>query len=162
TQPASRIPTVWWRKAMHMLGLEDEGDYDDPHSRQSPDPTSSNADSSVPGSGGSGHQSTVVPISSSGQISSLEDSGAVGTPRPSGSGSRAADTGSDPKPVVRPVPVASNAKPQIVRPTSFDQAQVVADSYKMSLPVVMDLQEAERDLARRLIDFASGLCYGLG
>ena len=26
----------------------------------------------------------------------------------------------------------------------------------------MNLQGADRDLSRRLIDFASGLCYGLG
>ena len=26
----------------------------------------------------------------------------------------------------------------------------------------MNLQEIDRDLSRRLIDFASGLCYGLG
>jgi cell division inhibitor SepF len=26
----------------------------------------------------------------------------------------------------------------------------------------MNLQNADRDLARRLIDFASGLCYGVG
>ena len=33
---------------------------------------------------------------------------------------------------------------------------------KNQQPVIMDLQDADRDLARRLIDFASGLCYGLG
>ena len=26
----------------------------------------------------------------------------------------------------------------------------------------MDLYDADRDLSRRLIDFSSGLCYGLG
>ncbi len=29
-------------------------------------------------------------------------------------------------------------------------------------PVIVNLQNVERDLSRRLIDFASGLCYGLG
>jgi cell division inhibitor SepF len=47
-------------------------------------------------------------------------------------------------------------------PTSFNQAQDVADRYKGSQPVIMNLQGADRDLSRRLIDFASGLCYGLG
>jgi cell division inhibitor SepF len=28
--------------------------------------------------------------------------------------------------------------------------------------VVLDLAGADRDLSRRLIDFSSGLCYGLG
>jgi cell division inhibitor SepF len=47
-------------------------------------------------------------------------------------------------------------------PRSFNEAQEVADLIKGSAPVIMNLQEADRDLSRRLIDFASGLCYGLG
>ena len=60
------------------------------------------------------------------------------------------------------MPVTPNAKPFVVMPTSFNQAQDVADKYKVSQPVIMNLQGADRDLSRRLIDFASGLCYGLG
>jgi cell division inhibitor SepF len=63
---------------------------------------------------------------------------------------------------VRPITVTPNAKPHVVMPTSFNQAQEVADKYKGSQPVIMNLQAADRDLSRRLIDFASGLCYGLG
>ena len=58
--------------------------------------------------------------------------------------------------------VTPNAKPHVVVPTSFNQAQELADKFKGSQPVIMNLQAADRDLARRLIDFASGLCYGLG
>ena len=29
-------------------------------------------------------------------------------------------------------------------------------------PVIVNLEAADRDLSRRLIDFASGVCYGLG
>jgi cell division inhibitor SepF len=64
--------------------------------------------------------------------------------------------------VVRPVPVAPNAKPHVVSPTSFNHAQEVADKFKASQPVIMNLQGVPRDLSRRLIDFASGLCYGIG
>ena len=63
--------------------------------------------------------------------------------------------------VVRPITVTPNAKPHVVVPTSFDQAQEVADTFKRNQPVIVNLQAADRDLARRLIDFASGLCYGL-
>ena len=63
--------------------------------------------------------------------------------------------------VVRPIAVTPNAKPHVVVPTSFNQAQEVADKFKGSQPVIVNLQAADRDLARRLIDFASGLCYGL-
>lgn len=64
--------------------------------------------------------------------------------------------------VVRPVPAAPNAKPHVVSPTSFNHAQEVADKFRSNQPVIINLQGAPRDLSRRLIDFASGLCYGLG
>ena len=38
----------------------------------------------------------------------------------------------------------------------------VADLFREPSPVIVNMQNAERDLARRLIDFSSGLCYGLG
>ena len=46
-------------------------------------------------------------------------------------------------------------------PTSFDQAQELGDHYKSGTPVILNLQGVERDLTRRMVDFASGLCYGL-
>ena len=68
--------------------------------------------------------------------------------------------------VVRPVQGAVSApapvKPHTVAPTSFDQAQEVGDHYKTGTPVILNLQGVERDLTRRMVDFASGLCYGIG
>jgi cell division inhibitor SepF len=61
--------------------------------------------------------------------------------------------------VVRPLP--STAKPLVVSPTTFNDVQEVADCFKRSQPVIVNLQGVDRDLSRRLIDFASGLCYGL-
>ncbi len=52
-------------------------------------------------------------------------------------------------------------EPATVRPRRFDQAQEVADKFKEGLPVIMNLEGSDREVARRLIDFASGLCYGL-
>jgi cell division inhibitor SepF len=63
--------------------------------------------------------------------------------------------------VVRPIPVNPSAKPHVVLPASFNQAQEVADRFREGQPVIMNLQQLDRDLSRRLIDFASGLCYGL-
>lgn len=63
--------------------------------------------------------------------------------------------------VVRPVPAATAAKPHVVSPSSFNNAQDVADKFKLGQPVVLNLQGVDRELARRLIDFSSGLCYGL-
>jgi cell division inhibitor SepF len=62
---------------------------------------------------------------------------------------------------VRTVPSAQT-KPATVRPRRFEQAQEVADRFKEGQPVIVNLQDIERDLSRRLIDFCSGLCYGLG
>jgi cell division inhibitor SepF len=50
----------------------------------------------------------------------------------------------------------------VVEPSSFNHAQEVADRFKADQPVAMDLYDVDRELSRRLIDFSSGLCYGLG
>jgi len=49
----------------------------------------------------------------------------------------------------------------LVIPKSFNDAQQVADKFKQSIPVVLNLQNSDGDLAKRLIDFASGLTYAL-
>ncbi len=52
-------------------------------------------------------------------------------------------------------------KVQLVIPRSFNDAQTIADKYKNDVPVILNLQQSETDLAKRLIDFASGLTYAL-
>jgi cell division inhibitor SepF len=65
--------------------------------------------------------------------------------------------------VVRPIPrEAAPVKPHSVTPLSFNDAQEIADWFKNPQPVIVNLEAAQRDLRRRLIDFCSGLCYGLG
>lgn len=49
----------------------------------------------------------------------------------------------------------------IVRPTSYGDAQQIGDRLRSSLPVIVNLEEAEDDLFRRVVAFASGLVYGL-
>ena len=49
----------------------------------------------------------------------------------------------------------------LVIPKSFNDAQDVADKFKDSIPVIINLQGSEADLSKRLIDFASGLTYAL-
>ncbi|MGH2986552.1 MAG: cell division protein SepF [Solirubrobacterales bacterium] len=49
----------------------------------------------------------------------------------------------------------------LVTPQSFNDAQEVADRFKRSVPVILNLQTTEGELAKRLIDFASGLTYAL-
>jgi cell division inhibitor SepF len=49
----------------------------------------------------------------------------------------------------------------LVIPKSFNDAQDVADKFKDSIPVILNLQGSDTDLSKRLIDFASGLTYAL-
>ena len=55
----------------------------------------------------------------------------------------------------------SGVRVHLVIPKSFNDAQQVADKFKDSIPVVLNLQSTDNDLAKRLIDFASGLTYAL-
>jgi cell division inhibitor SepF len=52
-------------------------------------------------------------------------------------------------------------KVHLVMPKNFNDAQVVADKYKNDIPVILNLQTSDTELAKRLIDFASGLTYAL-
>jgi cell division inhibitor SepF len=56
----------------------------------------------------------------------------------------------------------ANVQMKLVSPRSFNDAQKVADEFKNSRPVILNMQDTDNDLARRLIDFASGLTYALG
>jgi len=62
---------------------------------------------------------------------------------------------------VRAVPASARTKPQVVAPRSFNDAQEVADRFRGGSAVLLNLRECDGDLGRRLIDFCSGLCYGL-
>jgi len=63
------------------------------------------------------------------------------------------------RPVARPR--NGDVRVHLVIPKSFNDAQQVADKFKQSIPVVLNLQGTETALAKRLIDFASGLTYAL-
>jgi cell division inhibitor SepF len=70
--------------------------------------------------------------------------------------------------VVRPTqrlrsvePVGVPARVHLVLPRSFNDAQQVADKFKEAIPVILNLQGADPELSKRLIDFASGLTYAL-
>jgi cell division inhibitor SepF len=70
--------------------------------------------------------------------------------------------GSRPTTVLRPVERRNgDVRVHLVIPKSFNDAQQVADKFKQAIPVVLNLQATENDLAKRLIDFASGLTYAL-
>jgi cell division inhibitor SepF len=65
--------------------------------------------------------------------------------------------------VLKPVASRSNGdvRVHLVVPKSFNDAQQIADKFKDSIPVILNLQGSDSDLSKRLIDFASGLTYAL-
>jgi cell division inhibitor SepF len=65
---------------------------------------------------------------------------------------------------LRPVQGGRNGKDvrvHLVVPKSFNDAQQIADRFKDTVPVILNLQGSDTDLSKRLIDFASGLTYAL-
>jgi cell division inhibitor SepF len=56
---------------------------------------------------------------------------------------------------------ASSGQMHFSAPQSFNEAQQIADKFKNQVPVILNLQETDTDMAKRLIDFASGLTYAL-
>jgi cell division inhibitor SepF len=62
---------------------------------------------------------------------------------------------------LRPVGNGADVRVHLVTPNSFNDAQEVADRFKQGVPVILNLQTTEGELAKRLIDFASGLTYAL-
>ncbi|MFY9265303.1 MAG: cell division protein SepF [Solirubrobacterales bacterium] len=73
----------------------------------------------------------------------------------------AEDVGDTPTRTLRAVGPKTAGRMHFSAPQSFNEAQQIADKFKDQVPVILNLQETETDLAKRLIDFASGLTYAL-
>lgn len=65
--------------------------------------------------------------------------------------------------VVRSIPTPPQARFHLVNPTLFKaDAQEVGDKFRDGFSVLMNLHSADPRERQRLIDFASGLAYGMG
>ena len=164
-----------WKKTMDYLGLGPDDTYDDYSEFDEPAPP---VRQRAPGDDTRGQRSgapesdsavrTVAPRPSF-PSRDFDASAAARRPRPEGTAGRD-DSGvqirpndqrsSSPQPALRSVPGGS-MEPHTVRPRRFDQAQEVADKFKDGQPVIMNLEGTDRSVARRLIDFASGICYAM-
>jgi len=162
-----------WRKAMLYLGLGPDDEYED-YEATEPRPGSVPA-SSAPAREAAAvaprpaAQSSARPRPAANRSASGRSTPARPAPAPEPEASPVRplppstppeQSASKPRTVVRPVP--ATARPHVVSPTSFNHAQELADKFKANQPVILNLQGVDRELARRLIDFSSGLCYGLG
>jgi cell division inhibitor SepF len=67
--------------------------------------------------------------------------------------------------IVRTIPAHSRAVTaghiHTAEPKRFNEAREVGDRFKDGVSVIMNLQGTDDSIARRLVDFASGLVFGL-
>jgi cell division inhibitor SepF len=150
------MPT-FLKKTMVYLGLLDDeyDEYDDfeDHSRRSFAPASrGELRSAQEPTFGEEERTASVPV---GRIRTFPRDGVPpsSTLGNGGAGSRS--------PVIRPMSAGEATRVQVVAPTRFGDAKEIADCLKANRPVIVNLQVAERDLQRRMIDFCSGVTYAL-
>ncbi|HVF32702.1 MAG TPA: cell division protein SepF [Acidimicrobiales bacterium] len=130
-----------FKRMMSYLGLVDDEEYDEYEPYDEPQPA--------------GRQARSAPA--------LDPEPAPGLrPMPYGDGSSGVTVQPPRSSVVRPITPVQSSKPHTVTPKSFQEAQEIADRLKAGVPVIVNLQAADRDLMRRIIDFSSGLTYGIG
>lgn len=153
-----------WRNAMDWLGLGPDDAYDDYDAPPEPErPRSSRHQRDEPAPRG---QRGYSDYESDGTVRTMPARPSYPTRDADLTGRRptpaADDSNVHPRPINPPrqAPVSSG-DPYTVRPRRFDAAQEVADKFKEGQPVIMNLESSDREVSRRLIDFASGLCYGL-
>ncbi|MFC9242892.1 cell division protein SepF [Streptomyces sp. NPDC057136] len=59
-------------------------------------------------------------------------------------------------------PVAEQRRLVVLRVQVFADAREVAEYLVAQIPVLLDLTAAETDVAKRILDFSSGVVFGLG
>jgi cell division inhibitor SepF len=154
-----------WRRALEYFGLV-EGDYveegeyydeGDTGSERALDETAVAPREPVSSARRRGREDDIddifgdeEPAPRRGRVRAVDDT--VEEPRPSRRGRRRAPAGNG----------GSVASMHVVTPRSFNDAQQVADEFKRSKPVIINLQQTDRELSKRLIDFSSGMTYALG
>jgi len=153
-----------WRDLKVRLGLED--DWDDEYYEDDARPHQSEDDEDeafAPSSQDAGYESPYGSGAGPGAVRRLDRGPdlerARGGVKDNGRGNsslRSVPTG-----VATAAPAAANMKMHIVEPKSFTEAQSIADKFKQGTPVIMNMSSTSPDLAKRLLDFASGLTYGL-
>ena len=84
-----------------------------------------------------------------------------GSENPNRGNDRYSGQQSQPPSHLRPVPDQRPTRVSVVEPASFNDAQNLADRYKRQQPVILNLQNVDGDLSRRMVDFCSGLTYAM-
>ena len=143
------MATSFLKKSMAYLGLVDDyDDYDDYDSRPAPvatrqRPVEADEEPAPP-------PSRIRVSASAPQPSPVAAAPQMAPARPATSPSVKIST-----------PEASSARVHIVSPARFADAVEIANRLMSNQPVIVNMQTADRDLQRRMIDFCSGATYAL-
>jgi cell division inhibitor SepF len=135
-----------WSRALVYFGIVEEDEYWDEEAyaaeegleRTYADRENANVRRLAPRRGGGGFEDWSEPSVSQGRTATL-------------------------RPGRRPLEAVASASVRVhlVVPRSFNDAQSIADKFKESVPVIVNLQGTDVELSKRLIDFSSGLTYAL-
>ncbi len=150
-----------WHRLKVRLGLEDEWDDDeyyddDEYVAEEPE---GYEDDYAPARSTSSHGSPYGSGAHPGAVKRVDRGPDLDRARmssPQASGLRSVPTGA-----ASVTSVSPQVKMHIVEPKSYAEAQNIADKFKQGTPVILNMSLTQPDLAKRLLDFASGLTYGL-
>ncbi len=63
--------------------------------------------------------------------------------------------------VIHQIPSVPTRQVHLIEPSGFNDAEEIGEKFKADIPVIVNLQAMEPETAKRLIDFAAGLTFGL-
>jgi cell division inhibitor SepF len=125
-----------WKKTMKYLGLVEDEEFDEAGSPMD--------------EAGMGEE----PVTVGARRANGEDRGAVRRlRRPHGTSSVSEE------PTVRTITARPSGTIHRAEPHRFNEARELGERFKDGVPVIMNLQQTEDAIARRLVDFASGLVF---
>ena len=154
------MPASFMKKTMAYLGLVDDDydDYDDYDARQ-PSSVGRVGQRSLSPLDDVDEPVAVVPNPRIRTLSRDETSAtAVAAATPTSLSARSAVGSSSVRPISQET---AGARVHIVAPGRFADAQEIANRLMSNQPVIVNMQSADRDLQRRMIDFCSGVTYAL-
>ncbi len=140
------MPSIW-KRTLHFLGLVE--DYDDEYAEVTDDGTAGTAQPAPPRP----EPSNVRRIPPA-RPEPVAPAAGAWTPSPAG------PLLTEPRPETAANPVGSPSV-HVTNPQTFNQVEEVGERFRAGVPVIMNLANASEPVAKRLLDFASGLIYGL-
>ena len=120
-----------WRKTMKYLGLVEEDEFDESTPAAIPEPEPVGASRSPE------QASPLRRMRSEPAASPMES----------------------PEAIIRTIPQSPAGTIHRAEPKRFNEARELGDRFKDGVPVIMNLQQTDDSIARRLVDFASGMVF---